>query len=245
MTDEDGTVTLAEGINVITVEITARDNTTKKTYTVTVSRTGTLTLTYWENGTSSLPTFSAKGLEQSTTVWSLDGTDSDDFTIGNTGVLLFATSPDYERPADSGGNNVYEVTVSAKDDALNEVVFDVTVTVEDVDEPPEITGTSTIGDYDENGSGAVATYTARDPEGDSSITWSLAGSDRGDFDITDGVLTFTNSPDYERPADSGSNNRYEVTVQAIDSNNKRGELHVDVIVKNVDEPPVTDRPGHR
>ena len=50
-------------------------------------------------------------------------------------------------------------------------------------------------------------------------------------------MKFTSTPDYEQPADSGRNNHYDVTVVATDSNNKRGEQHVDVIVKNVDEPP--------
>ena len=242
VTDEDGTVSLAEGINVITVEVTDDDDETKKSYTVTVSRIGTLALTYKENGTASLHTLSANGLEQSTTTWSLEGTDYYYFTIGSTGILSFASSPDYESPADSGGDNVYEVTVSAKDAVLNSTAVEVTVTVEDVDEPPLITGVSTIDDYDENGSGDVATYTAIDPEGDSNVTWSLAGPDRGDFDITGGVLTFRNVPDYEHAADSGGNNHYEVTVQATDANNKRGELHIDVIVKNVDEPPVITGP---
>ena len=50
-------------------------------------------------------------------------------------------------------------------------------------------------------------------------------------------MKFTSTPDYEHPADSGRDNHYDVTVVATDSNNKRGEQHVDVIVKNVDEPP--------
>ena len=234
--DEDGTVPLAVGSNVITVEVTAETEQTTKTYAVTVTRAGTLALNYSENGTASLYTFRATDLEQASITWLLAGAD-DDFTISNTGILSFASSPDYESPADSGGDNVYEVTVSARDDALNSAVFEVTVTVEDVDEPPLITGITTIVDYDENGSGDVATYTATDPEGDSNITWSLAGPDRADFDITGGVLTFRNVPDYERAADSGGNNHYEVTVQATDSNNKRGELHVDVMVTDVGEPP--------
>ena len=240
--DEDGAVSLAEGINVIAVEITASDGVTKKTYTITVSRVGKLALAYKENGTASLHTFSAAGLEQSTISWSLEGEDHNDFTIGSTGILSFASSPDYENPDDSGGNNVYEVIASAKDAASIFVDYDVTVTVTDVDEPPEITGISTIGDYPENGSGAVATYTASDPEGDTDITWSLAGPDRGDFDITGGVLTFVNVPDHESPGDSGGDNQYEVTVQATDTNGKRAELHVDVIVRNVDEPPVLTGP---
>ena len=120
-----------------------------------------------------------------------------------------------------------------------------TVTVNDVDEPPVITGVTTIDDYAENGASDVATYTASDPEGDSTTTtWSLGGTDRGDFDITGGVLTFKSAPDYERPADSGGNNHYEVTVQASDSNGNKGQLHVDVIVTNVDEPPKLTGPDN-
>ena len=102
---------------------------------------------------------------------------------------------------------------------------------------------TTINDYAENAATSVATYTAADPEGDTSITWSVGGTDRSDFDVTGGVLTLKNAPDYERPADSGSNNHYEVTIYATDSNNKRGELHVDVIVQNVDEPPEITESG--
>ena len=38
VTDSDGTVSLEVGSNVITVEVTAEDGTTKRTYTVTVTR---------------------------------------------------------------------------------------------------------------------------------------------------------------------------------------------------------------
>ena len=40
VTDSDGTVSLSEGSNVITVEVTAEDTTTTQTYTVTVTREG-------------------------------------------------------------------------------------------------------------------------------------------------------------------------------------------------------------
>ena len=88
------------------------------------------------------------------------------------------------------------------------------------------------------------TYTAVDPEGDTNITWTLAGSDSGDFYITGGVLTFLNVPDYERPADSDGDNHYEITVEAADSNNNKGTVHVDVIVAPVDEPPVITGPEY-
>ena len=69
-------------------------------------------------------------------------------------------------------------------------------------------------EYPENGTGAVATYTAEDPEG-TTITWSLTGADSADFDITGGVLTFKESPNYEAAADA--DNTYNIMVTATDS----------------------------
>ena len=170
--------------------------------------------------------------------WSVDGIDASSFTMDTGGNLRFSTQPDRE------AKDTYDITILATDDAdpPNAGEFPITVTITDVDEPPVITGDSTIDDYDENRTAVVATYTARDPEGDSNIAWSLGGPDRGDFDVTGGVLSFKEVPDHERPADSGGNNHYEVTVQATDSTNKRGDFHVDVIVVNVDEPPVIAGP---
>ena len=241
--DEDDTVSLREGRRShVTVVVTADDDATVKKYLVIVTRAESVALTYGENGTASLRTFQPDRLRESTTTWSLTGTDEDDFIISSEGTLSFASTPDYESPSDSGQDNVYEVTVTARDDRLRDHLFEVTVTVEGVDEPPVINGTSTIDDYDENDTGDVATYTASDPEGDTDITWSLSGTDQEDFEIAGGVLTFKDAPDHESPDDSGRDNHYEVTVQATDSNSNRGELHVDVIVKDIDEPPVITGP---
>ena len=57
--------------------------------------------------------------------------------------------------------------------------------------------------YPENDTGAVATLTAVDPEGES-INWDLSGDDAAVFSIENGVLRFKSSPDYESPADSGT-----------------------------------------
>ena len=218
--------------------------------------TGDDALSYPENTATArvLDRYTATDPEKRAVTWSLEGTDKDEFRIDSSGNLYFDGEPDHEVPTASGGDNVYDFLVVATDDGnlgdgtaspLGTMagMFDVTVTVTNVDEPPVVTGLNTIDDYDENGTGDVADYAADDPEtpgnsNDDQVTWTLAGADRGDFDISNsGVLTFKDAPDYERPADSGGNNVYDVTVQAADSNNKRGELHVDVIVQNVDEPP--------
>ena len=189
-------------------------------------------LEYAENGTGPVHTFLARDPESDTATWSLAGDDSGAFSITG-GVLRFVRSPDYE---DTNHSSTFRVTVQAAD-ATNRTAHPVAIVVTDVDEPPEIRGVTTISDYDENDTGDVATFIASDPEGETNITWTLGGTDSGDFTVTGGVLRFASAPDHERPADSGGNNHYEITVQATDSTNKRGELHVDVIVQNVDEPP--------
>ena len=93
------------------------------------------------------------------------------------------------------------------------------------------------------------TFTARDPEDtDAAVTsWRLAGSDAGDFTITDtgqnsAQLTFRNTPDYDRPADSNRDNEYLVTIRAYNGSTY-GSLGVTVTVtdRNEAEPVVTGR----
>ena len=110
--------------------------------------------------------------------------------------------------------------------------FEVTVTVEAVNEPPDITGDIEIT-YQENGDRALETYRATDPE-KTDITWGLSGVDAGAFTISEtGELTFRNVPDYEDPADSDDDNVYEVTVEATDENGETGRLEAEVTVTNV------------
>ena len=40
-------------------------------------------------------------------LYTISGTDAGDFLINISGVVSFASTPDYENPADNGGNNVY------------------------------------------------------------------------------------------------------------------------------------------
>ena len=70
------------------------------------------------------------------------GADQAHFRIGpDSGVLIFASAPDHESPADAGTNNVYQVTVTATGGTGNRALTatqDITVTVTDVDETPEV-----------------------------------------------------------------------------------------------------------
>ena len=208
--------------------------------------TGRGTLSFRENTatTTRLHTYRATDTDRDATItWSVRGTDSGDFTISTGGELFFSSIPDHEQAADSGSDNVYEITVVASDGS-NEGTLAVTVTVTDVNEGPEITGTQSLSFAENTATDRVlATYTATDPEDpDLEITrWSVTGRDGGDFSINeDGDLTFRNTPDHERPADSGGDNLYEVTVRASDGR-VYGTHDVTVTVTPVDEAPEFQR----
>ena len=226
-----------------TVTVTATDQSNaSNTITVTITITnvdenpevsGEQTRDYAENGTDPVATYTTADPEDDQITWSLSGDDSSNFSISNTGLLTFSSSPDYEAPTDTDYDNVYLVTVLASDSA-NTDSLDVTINVTDENETPVVTGNSPIN-YPENNAGPVATYTAVDPE-NSQITWSLSGDDSGQFSITGGALTFNTPPDYEVPASADHDNEYLVTVQASDRDNI-ATLAVKVTVNDENEPP--------
>lgn len=56
-------------------------------------------------------------------IFALSGSDATDFTINSsTGEISFPTSPDFETTADQGGDNVYNVTVTATDSFIPDSV---------------------------------------------------------------------------------------------------------------------------
>ena len=106
--------------------------------------------------------------------------------------------------------------------------LEVTITVNDVNEPPTITSTETDFtapskmeiEYDATSPELdVATYTADDPESDT-LAWTVSGIDAGSFGIDGtGKLSFksTSKPDFEMPSDDGSNNTYVIVVEVKDN----------------------------
>ena len=170
------------------------------------------------------------------------------------------TELDYET------KNRYSVTLTANDgsDTSNATAsITVTIYVTDVDEKPKTAGLQTVN-YAENGTGRVATFTARDPERAAPISWSLAPDDftldvNGDGDFTglgdvaatdsadgdrfkiisDGMLSFRSSPDYEMPRGVAlselNTNTYRLVVQASDGNNS-DNYKVLVTVTDINEP---------
>ena len=64
-------------------------------------------------------------------IYSLSGTDAALFTINaDTGEVSFIATPDFEAPGDDGGDNVYDITVTASD-GTNSTNHNVAITVTD------------------------------------------------------------------------------------------------------------------
>ena len=169
--------------------------------------------------------------------YSLSGTDAEFFTIDSgTGQLRLAqgVTLDYE------GKRSYRVTVEVTDgandlgdnDPVGNPVIDarknVTVTVTNVNEAPVVTG-ETAPSFAENGSNAVASYSATDPERDT-LTWSVDNVNDNDFWISQrGQLYFRTPPSYE------AGESYSVNVRAEDDGMLRDSLSVTVTVTDVEE----------
>ena len=181
------------------------------------------------------------------------GADSAKFSIdAATGVLTFATAPDFEVPTDGGTNNVYDLIVTATDDGspAGTKTQTIAVTVTNVNEAPVITsnggGASGSISVAENTT-AVTTVTAT-VEAPLTKTYSISGgADSAKFSIVaaTGVLTFALAPNYEVPTDVGSNNVYEVTVRIVDNGSpvQNGTQALSVTVTNVNEAPVITSNG--
>ena len=176
------------------------------------------------------------------------GADSGQFSINATsGALVFVTAPNFEAPTDADANNSYMVIVQASDGSLTDSQS-LTVTVTNVNESPTITsnggGDSSIVGVSENTT-AVTTVTALDPDAGTTLTYSISGgADAAKFAInaSSGALTFIVAPDYEAPADSDSDNAYEVVVATSDGSLIDSQS-LTVTVTNANESPVISSNG--
>jgi Ca2+-binding RTX toxin-like protein len=199
-------------------------------------------------GSTSVTTVAASDPDGTAATFSIaGGADAVIFTIdASTGALQFTGAPNFEAPADSNGDNVYEVIVSASDGSLTDTQT-LSVTVSNVNETPTITsnggGNSGALSVSE-GSTSVTTVAASDPDG-ATATFSIAGgADASLFAInqTTGVLTFVDAPNFETPTDANGNNIYEVTVSASDGSLVDTQA-LSIAVSNVNEAPVITTNG--
>ena len=116
---------------------------------------------------------------------SLGGTDAADFSASISGkvcTVVWAANPDYENPADSGGNNVYDITVSFTDgtNALSAQTTAITV-VDANDQTPTYTAGSTTQTVNEGSSANIGSFALTDSDTGNSFSCTESGADAGDF----------------------------------------------------------------
>ena len=166
--------------------------------------------------------------------YSLSGTDAALFTIDpNTGAVSFIEAPDFEEPGDAGGDNVYDIVVTASD-GTRSAEQAVVITVTNVnDNIPSFTSSGSA-DVEENQRLAYTTIAA-DADGDA-LSYSLSGTDAALFTIdpNTGVVSFMEAPDFEAPGDAGGDNVYDIVVTASDGTNSNDQT-VAITVTNVNE----------
>lgn len=168
------------------------------------------------------------------------GADAALFVIDSeTGALSFAEAASFEAPADADGDNVYQLVVSASDGSFADTQS-IAVSVGDVDEAVTITSNgggdgATVAVAEQ--ATAVAALVAVDPDGEP-VTYAIAGgadADRFTIDAATGALAFVAVPDFEAPADAGSDNVYDIVVSASDGTSIDTQA-LAVSVGNVNEP---------
>ena len=137
--------------------------------------------------------------------WTLSGADAAKFELmgsGGTRTLAFEDAPNYESPGDSGGNNVYEVTVVVTDSKGNTDEQDVTVKVTNVEEDGMVT-LSTLQPRD----GFPVTATLSDPDNADadSVSWQWYNANIDPNDLTANAIKDATTDTYTPVADDIGN----------------------------------------
>lgn len=136
-----------------------------------------------ENTTEVNAQIAATDVEGDTVTYSISGgADSSLFTIDpTTGALSFVDAPDFENAQDAGGDNVYEVEVTADDGKGGTATQAIKVTVADVDEAPAINARINEVHYDNAGGDVGEFIEVRTAAGDdiSQLTVELYNGSNG------------------------------------------------------------------
>ena len=170
-----------------------------------------------------------------TPAYTLEGADLDSFDIDSaSGQIQTKSGVTYDYETKSS----YSVTVKADDNNGGTATIDVTITVADVDEPPEFdsaTATREVPENTEAGGNIGAPVTATDPDTGDTPAYTLEGADLDSFDIdsASGQIQTKSGVTYDHEVKSS----YSVTVKADDNNGGTATIDVTITVADVNEPP--------
>jgi hypothetical protein len=152
----------------------------------------------------------------------------------STGVVAFISAPNFETPTDVGADNKIEFSVLVSDGSL-EVSQDYSFSITNVNEGPTI---STSSFSIAEGSTAIGTIAASDPDASSTLSYTISGTDSSKFSInaSSGAVAFLSPPNFESPTDNGLDNTYNFTVTVSDGSLSSTQS-IAVAVGNVNEAP--------
>ena len=173
-----------------------------------------------------------------TLTYTLEGADLDSFAIDSaSGQIQTKPGVNYDHDIKSS----YSVTVKADDNNGGNATIDVTITVADVNEPPEFDSATATREVPENTTTGVAIgapVTANDPDTGDALTYTLEGADLDSFDIDSASGQIQTKPGVTYDHESKSS--YSVTVKADDNNGGNATIDVTITVADVNEPPEFD-----
>ncbi|MEO1255176.1 MAG: T9SS type A sorting domain-containing protein, partial [Bacteroidota bacterium] len=165
------------------------------------------------------------------------------FSLGNTkdeslfrlldgNEINFINIPDFESPQDANADNEYLIDITARDASGNARTQQVTIFVLDVDEvPPMFTSSNTSSSVENN---LEVIYTI---EANEEASFTLGNTkDESLFSLTNGnEIRFIESPDFERPLDSNTDNVYELDVIATDQAGNSSTLALTITITDIDD----------
>ncbi|MBC9246343.1 ExeM/NucH family extracellular endonuclease [Paracoccus sp. 11-3] len=183
------------------------------TATVTVTITGNndapvltaeTAISVAENEAAIAANLSARDVDGTGLIYTITGgADAALFQIDpETGELRFINAPDYENPADAGGDNIYDITVGVSDPQGATDSADIAITVTDVDEAPAFTARINEFHYDNAGSDTGEFIEVRVTAGGDASAMSVElyngnnGATYGTLSAADATMTSDGTYDY-------------------------------------------------
>ena len=255
--DNDGTVALAVGPTTITVEVTAQDETTTETYTVTVTRDmaggppstdATLSALTVTGGGSDLVTFVSGDTsytamvandvaEVTVTPTTNDTGATIEYLDGDDATITDAGTADGHQVAVVEGDNVIKVKVTAADGNTTETYTVMVNRAAANNAPafPSATLTRTLPENTAANQNVGATIpAATDADAGDTLTYSMEGADAASFtfEASTRQIRTTSGVTYDYEAKPS----YSVTVTASDGT-ASGTIDVTITVTDEDEPP--------
>ncbi|MDB5337539.1 MAG: hemagglutinin/hemolysin-related protein, partial [Planctomycetaceae bacterium] len=166
------------------------------------------------------------------------GSDAAKFNITATGTLTFVTAPDFDHPADLGGDNTYNVTITATDNSIptHSTSQVLVIAVTNINETPSNISLSaaTVSEQQPVGT-AIGDFSATDADTGGTFSYSLVSgigsTNNSAFTIVNGQLRTAAILDFET---QGS---FSIRVRATDQGGLFIEKPFTIAVFNVNEPP--------